>query len=653
MVDSRTLRESHIPLPSNEDGYSRIMLVGTTGAGKTTLLRHLIGSDHRNDRFPSTSASRTTTADIEIITARDKAFTAAISFMPKSEVVSHIDECLQEACRAAVRKQVDSKIADSFLLHTEQRFRLSYVLGAWQEPQNSPSELDFTFDEMDQEASIADDESVADSEQTYNQSRLSEYVNRIKKLASESEVQTAEDVGNLEDTPTDDAEDWLQIFSEKLAENEEFQKIIQDVMSDVAKRFDWIEDGDFDRDEDDWPILWRYQESDRATFLRQVRWFSSNHNKQFGRLLTPLVNGVRVRGHFQPTGIGIQGDANLVLLDGQGLGHTSSETSVSTRVTSRFDDIDMLLLVDNAQQPMLGNPLALLQTVGSSGYVSKLAIAFTHIDLVKGDNLSTFAQIQQHVLGSVRDAAETLREPLGAVIASELNEQIESNTFFLGGLDKGQMPLSIIDQMEKMFALMQASGRPSKSVDVYQTYTWDDFDMAIRDAIEDFRGPWDGKLGVKMYDEVKKEHWTRIKALNRRFAEEWDNEYDNLRPAADVLARLQEGVSHWLDSQSEDTLNQSTEERNSAYSAIRQHVSRRLHDWIIARMSYESLADWQDAYEHRGAGSTFIRAKDIAAIYEATAPTIRATMTMQAREFRSALRQIVQEAVERTGGQIR
>ena len=293
------------------------MLVGTTGAGKTTLLRHLIGSDHRNDRFPSTSASRTTTADIEIITARDKAFTAAISFMPKSEVVSHIDECLQEACRAAVRKQGDSKIADSFLLHTEQRFRLSYVLGAWQEPQTSPAELDFTFDETQQEASIADDESVADSEQTYNQSRLSEYVNRIKKLASEAEVQTAKDVGKLEGVPTDDAEDWLQIFAEKLTECEDFQKIIQDVMADVAKRFDRIEDGVFDLDEDDWPILWHYQESDRATFLRQVRWFSSNNNKQFGRLLTPLVNGVRVRGHFQPTGIGIQGDANLVLLDGQ------------------------------------------------------------------------------------------------------------------------------------------------------------------------------------------------------------------------------------------------------------------------------------------------------------------------------------------------
>ncbi len=58
-----TILDKHIKLPTREDGYARIMLVGTTGAGKTTLLRHIIGSDHRNDRFPATSPGRTTTAD--------------------------------------------------------------------------------------------------------------------------------------------------------------------------------------------------------------------------------------------------------------------------------------------------------------------------------------------------------------------------------------------------------------------------------------------------------------------------------------------------------------------------------------------------------------------------------------------------------------
>jgi hypothetical protein len=86
------------------------------------------------------------------------------------------------------------------------------------------------------------------------------------------------------------------------------------------------------------------------------------------------------------------------LLDGQGLGHTASTAaSISTRITQRFSAVDMILLVDNAQQPMQAAPLALLRAVGSAGYANKLAVTFTHFDQVKGANLGTFEQRRDHV----------------------------------------------------------------------------------------------------------------------------------------------------------------------------------------------------------------------------------------------------------------
>ena len=33
------IRQEEIPLPSRDDGYATVMLVGTIGAGKTTILR--------------------------------------------------------------------------------------------------------------------------------------------------------------------------------------------------------------------------------------------------------------------------------------------------------------------------------------------------------------------------------------------------------------------------------------------------------------------------------------------------------------------------------------------------------------------------------------------------------------------------------------
>jgi hypothetical protein len=39
---------------------------------------------------------------------------------------------------------------------------------------------------------------------------------------------------------------------------------------------------------------------------------------------------------------------------------------------------------------------------------------------------------------------------------------------------------------------------------------------------------------------------TRVRALSRRFANSWSDEYDTLRPASDLIGRLQEEISRWL-----------------------------------------------------------------------------------------------------------
>jgi len=55
--DGWLLRESVIPIPSPEDGYARVLLLGATGAGKTTLVRQLIGTGTKRERFPSISTA--------------------------------------------------------------------------------------------------------------------------------------------------------------------------------------------------------------------------------------------------------------------------------------------------------------------------------------------------------------------------------------------------------------------------------------------------------------------------------------------------------------------------------------------------------------------------------------------------------------------
>ena len=54
----------------------------------------------------------------------------------------------------------------------------------------------------------------------------------------------------------------------------------------------------------------------------------------------------------------------LVLLDGEGLGHTpKTSASVSTTVSRRIEEVDAVLLVDNSTQPMQAAPVAAMREI--------------------------------------------------------------------------------------------------------------------------------------------------------------------------------------------------------------------------------------------------------------------------------------------------
>ena len=158
MPDSQALREEAIRMPGRDDGYSRVLFVGTTGAGKTSLLRNLIGSDPDRDRFPSTSTAKTTVSDIEVIPA-DGAFEAVVTFFSDAAVQANVEDCVLSACIAVWEDLGEDKVAERFLNHPDQRFRLAYILGNWRKSRSvERADDDWDFgDSGDSEVTIADD----------------------------------------------------------------------------------------------------------------------------------------------------------------------------------------------------------------------------------------------------------------------------------------------------------------------------------------------------------------------------------------------------------------------------------------------------------------------------------------------------------------
>jgi GTPase Era involved in 16S rRNA processing len=648
--DAWALREQIIPLPGREDGYAHARFLGTTGAGKTTLVRQLIGTDPEKERFPSTSTAKTTVCDIEVVMASGP-YKAVVTFFPRDHVRLHIEECALAAAAAIIFEKGGTATAASRLLeHTEQRFRLSYVLG------NIRADEDELSDdgEPKSEASCSETGEVSDEEREIMSRKIEGYVERINAIANESAQKLAKALGvRLNRTEGEDENAFQELFEDELKQNEGFHLLVDEIMDAVEDRFALLDSAGFQRDRNDWPLLWQFETADRVLFVKTVNRFSSNYAPNFGRLLTPLVQGLRVRGGFAPTWHQ-NGECKLVLLDGEGLGHTpDSSSSISTSITQRFKEIDAVVLVDNAEQPMQAAPQALVRTLAASGNERKLMVCFTHFDQVKGPNLPNMTARKEHVFRSLENAISNIREVLGRSAENALRRETVSKTFFLSNI---QNPIKeanrlTITELQRLVEAIRDSIKPRPSAQVVPIYDMANLILSIPQAMNAFRDPWRGRLRLPSQSVVSPEHWTRIKALSRRFAELGSTEYDTLRPVADFIARLIEHVTVVLSNPVRwEPENAPEEMRRQVVADISSAVHGKLHELGESRLFHERVKEWSVAYSHRGTGSSRERAMDIEGIYGVAAPIPSQVADPHSNALVSSIKMLVQEAVEGAGG---
>jgi hypothetical protein len=332
-------------------------------------------------------------------------------------------------------------------------------------------------------------------------------------------------------------------------------------------------------------------------------------------------------------------------------------------VARRFAQVDVILLVDNAQQPMQAAPISVLRAVVSSGHHQKLGIAFTHFDQIKGQNFQKFADKRAHVMASVLNALSSLRDVLGVSVVNAIEHGIDSRCFMLGGVDRQLAKLStraadyMKGQIFELVEFFQKAILPPPPAEARPVYDPTGIGFSVQDAVSKFQGPWLARLGIGAYEGFRKEHWTRVKALNRRIAGELDDEYDTLRPIADLATQLRESISRFLNNPISWTLEaRNEEEAQVAIDRIRQVIEVQLRDLAVRRLVQEHLTDWRVAYDgpaSRGLGSAIRRANTIQGIYDAAAPIPDAVMTTPSVAFLAEIRRIVTSAIEASGGEVR
>ena len=190
--------------------------------------------------------------------------------------------------------------------------------------------------------------------------------------------------------------------------------------------------------------------------------------------------------------------------------------------------------------------------------------------------------------------------------------------------------------MKMMKALLAAVDRIVKRpepVAARPVYDRINLTLAIREAADRFRQAWRPRLGLK--PGAHKEHWTRVKALSRRLANGWSDQYDNLMPVSDLHKQLGKLIYvtiqkpiRWEGGEPDEDSKQQT------YNDFFSTLTERLLELATRRVRIERADEWQEALDQSGKGSTFVRAEIIAKeIYDKAAPVPDLTPSPDQNKF--------------------
>lgn len=650
-------RDQVIPLPET---FHKVQMIGTTGAGKTTVVRQLIGTNPDSEYFPSTSTAKTTIADTEIVLT-DAPFRAVVTFRSQFEVGQHIEDCVAAAVMAAYEGAKPDESARKLLEHREQRFRLRYLLGSFAAEAGTDAEEDESAEEEDTPRQVESE--VSAEERAEFERRLRGYLSDIAALAEAVRAKVSAGLDtNVEDLRRREDKDVFQeLVEDELYDHSSFHELVMRLLDEVKQRFSYQRQGQFTNDADGWPKLWTWETADRAAFIREVRRFSSNYAPNFGKLLSPLVNGMRIAGPFKPE----WGDGSippLVVMDSEGLGHTPDSTSsLSTSVTRRFHIADTILLVDNAMNPMQAAPGAVLSSVATNGHAKKLAVAFTHFDQVRGDNLPTPTAKREHVRGSLDNMIGVITAELGRGAELAFRRDLESRIFFLANIQKLKVKGPTEEEFRRLLKTMSPEPpTPAEQHDLIPlpgpeeaasdeevfTPTFDEARLVwyIQKAIQEFREQWRARLGLDYRPGVDKVHWASVKALTRYVSTFGWDEYNSLRPVADLLQYVVRQVNVFLRNECRWRSDGAIDDDGVAYVA-RQTSAQLLP--ILRKMLIANPVDtWRRAYTYRGRGSTVERAVDIDSIYRGVAPLLTEMSSIASVPLELEVRRIVRQAFQ-------
>ncbi len=655
LKDYESIRNNVIPVKTKESGYSNVLLLGATGAGKTTLLRQLMGTNPITERFPATSTARTTVFDTEIILS-DGPYKGVVTFYTENETRQMIKDTIHKSMGEYFSRRDENHLLRVFLEDKDQRFKLGYVLGKIQATSDEGDGDDDMDEDEGMEKFVVDNISVSEEEQKNYELKIKYFLQQVKNIADRIAYDTTEEYNANNALSEDDKKLFEEIVLSNLedCDKDELHNLIDEIIAEIKERFKLLKAEQLVTEKFGWPIYWSLETTDRNNFLQSIRFFSSNYSPLFGKLLTPLVSGMRVEGPFKPHYL--QNVPKLIIFDGEGLGHISdTNTSLPYKTIKKFEISDAIVLVDDSQSPMLATSYAVIKTVAVTGNADKLFICFTHFDAVKGDNLPKRSDKINHVFGSVDHLLGKMKSEMDYDVTKFFVDHLHKASYYLANIDEKlkvdeKKYKHTIADLTRLINDLEAAIL-GKDITVAPEYDISTLMFKIRKAAVDFHGRWGGYLYGSAT--IPKEHFSRIKALSLRLGYRGETEYKELMPVSDFTTYLNTQISSFLSSPIDwHPANRNDQERQESIWDIQQKISRKISDYALNALWTNRLNQWQASYDHKGKGSSELRTKQIKEIYDNVMPIPSEDLTTLSRKFTKDIMQIIVDTIKESKGKV-
>lgn len=570
-----------LPVPVN---LTKIYLLGDTGAGKTTIIRQLLGTTKL--RFPSVRRTRTTIAVTEYVISKDSSFRAVIVFKPYEEIVRYIREILEDTVIRGYKLFIIGKLKEEDLATNleespDQRFRLKFILND-EGRKEIARELATCF---------------------------------IPKLANWIKVNFPEEQEEI-DVVIDLALDDSLHSGFKAFENKIIDKIVKrvgEVCSDnsiqgIREHFE-------------------IENSDLETFVKYLKLFLDADDGS----ISPIVERARVRGNIIAPWL--PPDIEIVLIDGEGIGHDvkeSNQNTLSSRHLDYFYISDAIMLVEDSERPFIAGGKAALLSLVRNGYLPKFILAFSKLDKVEGER---YKQIQE-VNRGLRNLLSALSEEHNLSISQDILD-----IHYLAKMDSDEPDKDSKDEIIQLLNRIREESIKVKPKSVRPAYDFELLAPFLDKATTEFRLMWDKYLS---HDDASRKPWQTVKAFNYRMA--WgQDDYKDMKPVAnlhnEIITKLESYIINPTMWEHEVT----NVLQQVSLNRFKQEFSNRLVKLIRKIIIYLNQQKWSKSAELRGRGSTRDRAWQIMMLIHESAPAMTED---HAREFKDAIKDCFQKALQ-------